>query len=67
MLRRIGLKQRDGQVDVVVLLVNDTVANRRAIAAHGADLRRSFPLDGRAILRAIESGQAPPAGGILVL
>jgi hypothetical protein len=50
--RRIALKQRDGGVDVVILLVNDTAANRRVLAAHREALRARFPLDGRAILAA---------------
>lgn len=65
--RRMGLKQRDGDVDLVILLVNDTAPNRRALRSARASLRTSFPLDGRAILEAIRAGHAPPGSGILVL
>ncbi len=65
--RRIALKQRDGAMPVVVLLVNDTSANRAVLREHDRELRTNFPLDGRAILSAIDSGRAPVANGILLL
>ena len=65
--RRIALKIRDGGDPVAVLLVSDTAANRRALAVHGDLLRQRFPLNGRAILRAIDGGRCPEANGILVL
>lgn len=65
--RRIALKQRDGEMPIVVLLVNDTASNRAALKLHERDLRASFPLDGRAILRAIDEGRAPAANGILLM
>ena len=64
--RRIALKQRDSNMEVVVLLVNDTRWNRRVLREHGQDLRASFPLDGRAILAAIDGGRPPVANGILL-
>jgi hypothetical protein len=54
-------------VGVVILLVNDTAANRRVLAAHREALRARFPLDGRAILQALRAGRAPTASGIVVL
>jgi hypothetical protein len=65
--RRIGLKQRDGGIDRVVLLIADTQANRQALAAHREALRSRFPLDGRAVMRALRAGRRPDASGILVL
>jgi transcriptional regulator with XRE-family HTH domain len=65
--RRVALKQRDGAVDVVVLLVNDTASNRAVLKIHERDLRAAFPLDGRAILAAIDGSRAPAASGILLL
>lgn len=65
--RRIGLKQRDGGVERVVLLVADTKANRQALAAHREALRSRFPLDGRAVMRSLRAGRRPDASGILVL
>jgi hypothetical protein len=65
--RRCALKRRDGQVELVVLLVADTASNRRTLEAHREDLRSSFPLDTRAILAALRLGQTPPGSGIVVL
>lgn len=65
--RRIALKQRDGGIDVVILLVADTTNNRRVLAAHREHLRAMFPLDGRAVLAALRAGHAPVESGIVIL
>jgi len=65
--RRIALKQRDGDIEIVVLVVNDTVTNRRALADQRETLRGRFPQDGRGILLALRAGRAPVASGIVVL
>jgi transcriptional regulator with XRE-family HTH domain len=65
--RRVALKRRDGNLPIVVLLVADTVGNRRALVAHRASLRASFPLDTRAVLAALRLGRAPTSSGIVVL
>jgi hypothetical protein len=51
----------------VILLVADTVGNRRALVAHRESLRSSFQLDTRAVLAAIRAGRAPISSGIVVL
>jgi hypothetical protein len=61
------LKQRDGRVEVLILLVSDTAHNRAVLAEHREALRASFPLDTRAVMRAVEAGQTPEASGIVVL
>lgn len=65
--RRSRLKQRDGDVAVVVLLVADTRGNRALLASHREALRETFPLDSRAVLAALERGHAPRANGIVIL
>jgi hypothetical protein len=65
--RRIALKRRDSGVDLVILLVADTVGNRRALGAHRESLRASFPLDTRAVLAALRDGRPPTSSGIVVL
>lgn len=65
--RRIALKQRDGGIETVILVVSDTRANRRALAAHREALRERFPLDGREILAAFSAGRLPNRSGILML
>jgi hypothetical protein len=65
--RRISLKRRDSGIQVVILLVNDTLSNRRVLRAQREGLRSSFPLDGRQTLGAVRSGRRPTASGIVVL
>ena len=65
--RRCSLKQRDGRAEVVILLVSDTAHNRAVLAEHREALRASFPLDTRAVMRAVEEGRTPGASGIVVL
>jgi len=65
--RRIALKQRDSRFEIVILLVNDTAANRRVLGAHREDLRPMFPLDGREVLAALRAGRRPTASGLVVL
>jgi transcriptional regulator with XRE-family HTH domain len=65
--RRIGLKARDADVAIVILVVADTVTNRRRLRDHREALRASFPLDTRAVLAAVRDGRSPAASGIAVL
>jgi hypothetical protein len=65
--RRITLKQRDGGLPIVVLVVNDTATNRAILKVHDREIRASFPLDGRAILAAIDGGRSPVANGIVLM
>ncbi len=67
MQRRIGLKQRDGGMSRVVILIAATDANRRALAASRAALRTDYPLDTREVIAALIDGRQPPANGIVVL
>ena len=65
--RRSALKLRDSDFVHMVLLVSDTLHNRRLLDLHREDLRQFFPLDSRAILAALRRGRTPPASGIVVL
>jgi hypothetical protein len=65
--RRIALKQRDGGVDIVILLVADSASNRRMLVLHREALRSSFPLDTRQVMTALRAGRPPSASGIVVL
>jgi transcriptional regulator with XRE-family HTH domain len=64
--RRVSLKQRDGAVDHVILLVADTPRNRRALAAAPAAFY-DFPLDSRQILSALAGCRDPGGSGIVLL
>jgi hypothetical protein len=55
-LRRLELKRRDGEVERLVLLLNDTVHNRRVVRAAWATLRTAFPGSARQALTALRAG-----------
>ena len=65
--RRIALKERDGAVSVVLLLVNDTAHNRRIMADDSAGLRSQFPGSARITLARLRLGEAPTSSALLVL
>jgi transcriptional regulator with XRE-family HTH domain len=63
--RRLALKCRDGGVDALILLVNDTAHNRRAIGASAADFAEAFPISARRALAALRRGEHPTGGAII--
>lgn len=64
--RDINSKRTDGNLERMVLLVRDSKRNRGILRAANA-LRRSFPLETRAVLAALARGRDPGADGIVVL
>ena len=64
--RRLSLKQRDGRVDHVILLVAETRRNRRALAA-GISAFALLSRDARTILAALAAGRNPASSAVLVL
>jgi transcriptional regulator with XRE-family HTH domain len=64
--RRLTLKQRDGGVEHVILLVADTRRNRRALLAAPAAFGQ-FSRDSRRVLRALRNGESPGSSAILLL
>ena len=64
--RKLALKQRDGGIDHVILLVADTPRNRRALAAAPGAFA-TFSRDSRAMLRALGEGRDPGCSGIVIL
>ena len=67
LLRRVGLKARDGRVEGVLLLVSETAHNRRILAADEVDLTPSFPGSARSTLHRLGRGLQPSASTVLVL
>ena len=64
--RELNLKQRDGNLDSMILLVRGSRRNREIL--RGADaFRRAFPLSTRAVLAALAAGGAPDGNGIVLL
>ena len=66
-LRAATLKQREGTIDRLVILLSATHANRRALASAQDLLATAFPLDTRATLAALRAGNDPGADGIVLL
>lgn len=66
-LRAATLKQRDGSVPRLVLLINATQHNREALASAADVLATSFPLGTRATLAALSQGADPGDNGIVLL
>jgi transcriptional regulator with XRE-family HTH domain len=64
--RRLNRKQRDGGIEVLILLVADTRRNRRAIESAPASFA-GFSRDGRATLRALRAGQRLDRNAIVFL
>ena len=65
--RKLALKERDGDVDRVVLLLADTRHNRTFLRGPGESLRHRFPMNGRRTLEALAVGRDPGANGIVLL
>jgi transcriptional regulator with XRE-family HTH domain len=65
--RRTNLKQRDGELDHVILLFADTRANRLALRLGAADLSEAFRVSQRDCLRALREGRDPGGNSIIVL
>ena len=64
--RDINGKRRDGNLERMVLLVRDSKRNRAILRTADA-LRRSFPLETRAVMAALARGRDPGSDGIVVL
>ena len=65
--RRTALKQRDGNVDIVLLVVADTTTNRRFLEQHREQLRGLLPLDSRQVFEAFRRGDLPDRSGIVIV
>jgi hypothetical protein len=67
LMRRVALKERDGAVDGVILLLSDTRHNRAIVRDHGDVLRAQFPLVGVAALAALREGRQPEGNAVILL
>jgi hypothetical protein len=63
--RRIHLKLRDADIDVVVLVVADTRHNRSALEAAASAMASDYPVPARDALRALAEGRHPGASTII--
>lgn len=65
--RRIALKQRDGSITSVVLLLADTRHHRRLLGEEGSVLREQFPVSARTAMRALRDGDDPGGNAIVLV
>ena len=65
--RSARMKQRDLGAERLVILVDDTRANRRAIAPVLPELRRSFPVSARKLMAALAAGKDPGGDAIVLM
>jgi transcriptional regulator with XRE-family HTH domain len=65
--RRIGLKQRDSNVEHVILLLAGTRWNRGLVRTYAAELATQFPGKGRDVIAALSAGSDPGASCVIVL
>jgi len=65
--RKLALKARDGDVDIVALLLANTRHNRMFLQGPGEALRTRFPFDGRRTLELLGAAVAPPTNSIVLL
>ncbi|MEO5884985.1 MAG: helix-turn-helix transcriptional regulator [Candidatus Limnocylindrales bacterium] len=64
--RKIALKERDGAMDRVILLVADTRHNRQSVRAYGDLFQARFPISGSRALELLAAG-VDPGGNALIL
>lgn len=67
LLRREQAKLRDSGATRLLLVLLDSVHNRRAVADAGPVLRAELPLDGRKVRAALRLGRDPGGNGLLFL
>ncbi len=63
--RRLSLKKRDGGVDRLVLVLNDTQWCRRLVQLN--DLSESFPIPGRLALKALAEVRDPGGDAVILI
>jgi len=65
-LRAAHLKQRDVELDRMVIVVKATHANRRALREAAPAITDTFPGSTRRLLATLTAGQLPPTNGVIL-
>jgi hypothetical protein len=65
LMRRLTTKLRDGDADILLLVVADTPGNRRALAQAGDRVLTDFPLASRDAWAALAAGERPSGSALL--
>ena len=66
LLRRLALKERDGEVDGVLLVLPDTRQTRLFVRAGSAELAVRFPVRGHQAVRRLAAGQDPQGSALIM-
>jgi transcriptional regulator with XRE-family HTH domain len=66
-LRQLHLKQRDGEVERMILVIKATQHNRRALATAAEVVGATFPLGTRRVMAALAAGRDPGGNGVALL
>ena len=67
LLRRLGLKRRDGEAERMMLVVADTRHNRAVLRAAAVDFAAAFPAGIRDALKALREGRDPGSDVLLMV
>ncbi len=67
LVRRLLAKQRDGEVDLVVLVLRATAQTRRFLRDAGEVVRSAFPIPSDLALQRLERGESPGGNALVVL
>jgi transcriptional regulator with XRE-family HTH domain len=67
LVRRIHLRERDGGVDEIVLLLSDSATNRRLVDPLRLALGERYATPARQVLKALRSGTLLSGSGVLLL
>jgi transcriptional regulator with XRE-family HTH domain len=67
LIRRIQLKERDSQVDGVMLVLRPTRQTREFLAVASRALREAFPVDGDRAMEALREGADPGGSAVIVV
>jgi transcriptional regulator with XRE-family HTH domain len=65
--RRVRTKQRDGRIDVVILVLSETRHHRRLLTDADPGLSELFPISTRRALAALSRGRSPGANAIVLV
>jgi len=66
-VRRLQLKERDGRVDGVLLIVRKTLQTRRFLNEAGQLLQGAFPIDGVRAIELLRAGVDPGGSAVIIL
>jgi transcriptional regulator with XRE-family HTH domain len=65
--RRLALKQRDGDMPVLILVLGDTRHHRELMSGAGMALRSAFPTTARAALRCLGRAESPASNAVVLV